>query len=184
MRGHGGFEHNRQSLRIVEELEEKYPGFRGLNLTWETREGLAKHQTTYDHPGRRKASCLKSPSLEAQVANLADELTYGSHDLDDGLEAGLLSETKLNREVQLFSEASRAVRAATRPICPDETRRHFIIRCLIDRQVRDVVETTEAAILASGVHSANDVRRQPPPPGRAQPPPPPIEPRTARLPPA
>jgi dGTPase len=159
MRGHGGFEHNRQSLRIVEELEEKYPGFRGLNLTWETREGLAKHQTTYDHPGRHKASCLKSPSLEAQVANLADELTYGSHDLDDGLEAGLLSETKLNREVQLFSEASRAVRAQ-HAVLPDETRRHFIIRCLIDRQVRDVVETTEAAILASGVQSANDVRRQ------------------------
>jgi dGTPase len=161
MRGHGGFEHNRQSLRIVEELEEKYPGFRGLNLTWETREGLAKHQTAYDHPGHRKSS-LKCPSLEAQIANLADELTYCSHDLDDGLEAGLLSETKLNREVTLFSEASRAVRAEHAHL-PDETRRYFIIRCLIDRQVRDVVETTEAAIFASGVKTADDVRRQPRP---------------------
>src|SRR5208283_1733525 len=159
MRGHGGFEHNRQSLRIVEELEEKYPGFRGLNLTWETREGLAKHQTAYDRPGRPAASALKSPSLEAQVANLADELTYCSHDLDDGLEAGLLSESKLNREVKLFSEAARAVRSGHADL-PDEIRRVFIIRCLIDRQVRDVVETTEAAILASGVRTADDVRLQ------------------------
>jgi dGTPase len=162
MRGHGGFEHNRQSLRIVEELEEKYPGFRGLNLTWETREGLAKHQTAYDQSGRRKAASRKSPSLEAQVANLADELTYCSHDLDDGLEAGLLSEAKLNREVKLFSEAARAVRAQHGRL-PDETRRGFIIRCLIDGQVRDVVETTEAAILASGVQTAADVRLQPRP---------------------
>jgi dGTPase len=159
MRGHGGFEHNRQSLRIVEELEEKYPGFRGLNLTWETREGLAKHQTPYDHPGRPKTASTKSPSLEAQVANLADELTYCSHDLDDGLEAGLLSEKKLIREVKLFSEAARAVKAE-HPGLPDQTRRSYIIRCLIDRQVRDVVETTEAAILASDVRSADDVRLQ------------------------
>ena len=118
MREHGGFEHNRQSLRIVEELEEKYPGFRGLNLTWETREGLAKHQTAYDHPGPRQGFSPKSPSLEAQIANLADELIYCSHDLDDGLEAGLLSEKKLNREVKLFAEAARAVAPGTRPICP------------------------------------------------------------------
>jgi dGTPase len=160
MREHGGFEHNRQSLRIVEELEEKYPGFRGLNLTWETREGLAKHRTPFDRPGRRHRFAAQSPSLEAQVANLADELTYCSHDLDDGLEAGLLSEKKLNRDVKLFSEASRAVRSEHGDL-PDETRRSFIIRCLIDSQVRDVVETTEAAILASGVRSADDVRLQP-----------------------
>ena len=178
MRDHGGFEHNRQSLRIVEELEEKYPGFRGLNLTWETREGLAKHETPYDHPGqsgrrpilrseategRPDATAPRhSPSLEAQVANLADELTYCSHDLDDGLESGLLSEKKLARDVKLFSEAARAVKAA-HPGLPDQTRRSFIIRCIIDRQVRDVVETTEAAIRDSGVHTAEDVRRQPRP---------------------
>ncbi len=162
MRDHGGFEHNRQSLRIVEELEEKYPGFRGLNLAWETREGLAKHQTAYDHPRHGPGFLPKSPSLEAQVANLADELTYCSHDLDDGLEAGLLSERKLRREVKLFAGAFRAV-ASEHPDLPDETRRYFIIRCMIDRQVRDVVETTEAAILASGVQSADDVRLQPHP---------------------
>jgi dGTPase len=162
MRRHGGFEHNRQSLRIVEELEEKYPGFRGLNLTWEVREGLLKHQTSYDQPGQRKGFSAKSPSLEAQIANLADELIYGSHDLDDGLDAGLLSEKKLMREVRLFADASHSVRQEHGEL-PAEIRRYFIIRCMIDLQVRDVVETSEAAILASGVRTADDVRRQPRP---------------------
>lgn len=162
MREHGGFEHNRQSLRLVEELEEKYPGFRGLNLTWEVREGLLKHQTTYDQPGQRKGFSAKSPSLEAQIANLADELIYGSHDLDDGLDAGLLSEEKLMRDVRLFADASRSVRKEHGGL-PAEIRRYFIIRCIIDLQVRDVVETSEAAILASGVKTADEVRKQPRP---------------------
>src|SRR5580692_13165677 len=95
MKGHGGFEHNQHSLRIVEELEQKYPDFPGLNLTWEVREGLAKHYTSYDHPGKRKDFAAKNASLEAQIANLADEITYYSHDLDDGLDSQLLSEKKL-----------------------------------------------------------------------------------------
>src|SRR5262245_62712163 len=78
MRQSGGFEHNRQSLRIVELLEQKYPGFPGLNLSWEVREGLAKHRTSFDHPARHAGFAAKSPSLEAQVANLADEITYYS----------------------------------------------------------------------------------------------------------
>jgi len=159
MKRHGGFEHNRQSLRLVEELEEKYPGFRGLNLTWEVREGLIKHQTTWDQPGPRAGFRAKCPSLEAQIANLGDELTYCSHDVDDGLEAGLLLEKKLAREVRLYADAVRQVRREHGEL-PDETRRYFVIRCLIDNQVRDVVETTEEAILASGVKSADDVRRQ------------------------
>jgi dGTPase len=162
MREHGGFEHNRQSVRIVEELEEKYPGFRGLNLTWEVREGLIKHQTSYDHPGLRQGFSAKSPSLEAQIANLADELIYGSHDLDDGLEAGLLSESNLRKEVRVFAAALRTMRRAHGDLVA-ETRRYFIIRCIIDSQVRDVVQTSEAAILASGVKTADDVRRQPRP---------------------
>src|SRR5215510_4241286 len=92
MKDHGGFEHNRQSLRIVERLEQKYPLFPGLNLTWEVREGLAKHRTTYDQPADRKGFERASASLEAQVANLSDEVTYYSHDLDDGVDSGLLSE--------------------------------------------------------------------------------------------
>src|ERR1051325_4882442 len=98
MRGHGGFEHNRQSLRIVEKLEQKYPGFPGLNLTWEVREGLMTHSR--GNPG----------SLEAQVANLADEIAYYSHDLDDGLESGLLSEKQLRRDVVVWGRADRQIR--------------------------------------------------------------------------
>jgi len=159
MRQHGGFEHNRQSLRIVEELEEKYPGFRGLNLTWEVREGLIKHQTSYDQPGLSKGFTAKSPSLEGQIGNLADELIYNSHDLDDGLDAGLLSEAELQKNVRVFAQALETVRQEHGEL-PDEVRRYFIIRCIIDDQVRDVVETSEAAILASGVKTADDVRRQ------------------------
>src|SRR5213082_848293 len=109
MENHDGFEHNRQSLRVVEELEQKYPGFPGLNLTWEVREGLAKHQTSYDQPGSRPGFEAKSASLEAQVANLSDEITYYSHDLDDGLDSGLLSEEQLNGKVRIWRQAAKTV---------------------------------------------------------------------------
>src|SRR5688572_7654129 len=92
MREHGGFEHNRHSLRIVEEIEQKYPTFPGLNLSWEVREGLLKHNRSYELPGKGRSFTAAHPSLEAQVANVADEIAYYSHDLDDGLEAGLLDE--------------------------------------------------------------------------------------------
>jgi dGTPase len=159
MRRHGGFEHNRQSLRIVEVLEQKYPRFPGLNLSWEVREGLAKHHTAYDHPDRRKGFLGKCASLEAQVANLADEITYYSHDLDDGVDSGLLSEQRLLREVRLWRRATRLVEREYGSL-PDECRRYFIIRCIIDLQVKDVVTRTERLIRAAGVQSADDVRRQ------------------------
>src|SRR5271155_4141194 len=110
MKGHGGFEHNQQSLRIVEQLEQKYPNFPGLNLSWEVREGLAKHHTAYDHPGRRKGFDAKNSSLEAQIANLADEITYYSHDLDDGLDSGLLSEKELAKNVRFWALAAKLVK--------------------------------------------------------------------------
>jgi dGTPase len=159
MKGHGGFEHNRQSLRVVEELEQKYPRFSGLNLTWEVREGLMKHHTAYDHPGQRKDFAAKSSSLEAQVANLADEITYYSHDLDDGLDSELLSEAQLGRRVRLWRHATRTVKREYGQL-PDECRRYFIIRCIIDLQVKDVVNTTEERIRAAGVASADEVRQQ------------------------
>ncbi|HYG22376.1 MAG TPA: deoxyguanosinetriphosphate triphosphohydrolase [Verrucomicrobiae bacterium] len=157
MKGHGGFEHNRHSLRIVEELEQKYPTFPGLNLTWEVREGLVKHYTAFDHPGRRKGFQAKNSSLEAQVANLADEITYYSHDLDDGLDSGLLSERDLAASVRLWADAAKHVRDAHGKL-PDECRRYFTIRTLIDMQVRDVVETSERLISKAGVRSADEVR--------------------------
>ncbi len=159
MKDHGGFEHNRQSLRIVEWLEQKYPQFAGLNLTWEVREGLAKHATSFDHPGQRQGFRARSPSLEAQVANLADEITYYSHDLDDGLTARLLSENQLRREVEAWRQAARRVTRQFGQL-PDESRRYYIIRCIIDDEVKDVVETSEAAIRMAGVKSADEVRLQ------------------------
>jgi dGTPase len=157
MKNHGGFEHNQHSLRIVEKLEQKYPRFAGLNLTWEAREGLVKHYTAYDHPSKQRGFEAKSSSLEAQVANLADEIAYYSHDLDDGLDSGLLSEAQLNREVRLWRQAARSVEREYGRL-PDECRRYFTIRCITDLQVKDVVNTTERLINEAGVTSADEVR--------------------------
>src|SRR5580692_1339294 len=157
MHGHGGFEHNHHSLRIVEELEQKYPKFPGLNLSWEVLEGLAKHYTSYDHPGKRKDFDAKNSSLEAQVANVADEITYYSHDLDDGLDSGLLSEKQLAANVRIFADAARFVRRQYGRLA-DESRHYFIIRTIIDMQIRDVVENSERLIQKAGVQSADAVR--------------------------
>ena len=157
MKGHGGFEHNQQSLRIVEELEQKYPDFSGLNLTWEVREGLAKHHTSYDHPGKRKGFDAKNSSVEAQIANLADEITYYSHDLDDGLESGLLSEKKLAANVRVWAHAAKLAKKEYGDLA-DETRRYIIIRTIIDMQIKDVVHTSEKLLAKARVKSADDVR--------------------------
>jgi dGTPase len=159
MKEFGGFEHNRQSLRIVEELEQRYPRFSGLNLTWEVRQGLAKHSPVRSHTGKRLGLAAKSPSLEAQVADLADEITYYSHDLDNGLDSGLLSEDELNRKVRLWRQATRTVESEYGRLA-DECRCYCIIRCITDLQVKDVVTTTERLIREAGVASADDVRRQ------------------------
>jgi dGTPase len=157
MKGHGGFEHNQHSLRIVEQLEQKYPNFPGLNLSWEVREGLAKHHTAYDHPGKRKGFAAKNSSLEAQIANLSDEITYYSHDLDDGLDSELLSEKKLAANVRVWAHAAKLVKKEFGNL-PDESRRYFTIRTIIDMQIRDVVENSERLIAKAGVRSADDVR--------------------------
>ena len=162
MKNHGGFEHNRQSLRVVELLEQKYPLFPGLNLTWEVREGLSKHlpfdtKTGSSGAVTHHASRITCPSLEAQVANLGDEITYYSHDLDDGITSRLLSEDQLDRDVRIWSEAARGVKRDYGSL-PDECRRYFIIRCIIDSQVKDVVHTTERNIAKAGVNTANEAR--------------------------
>lgn len=162
MQGHGGFEHNRQSLRVVEELEQKYPLFPGLNLSWEVREGLLKHHTAYDHPGTDCENEPTWPSLEAQVANLADEIAYYSHDLDDGLDSGLLGEKQLRAEVRLWSQATRTVEQQYGKL-PDECRRYFTIRCITDLQVKDVVTTTEELLGSLGVRTVEQVRLHPKP---------------------
>jgi dGTPase len=162
MKNHGGFEHNQQSLRIVEELEQKYPKFPGLNLSWEVREGLAKHHTAYDHPDQKKDFTAKNASLEAQIANLADEIAYYSHDLDDGLDSGLLLEKQLTTKVQVWADAARFVKKECGQL-EDECRRYFTIRTMIDMQIHNVVENSEKLIQRAGVKTADHVRRCPHP---------------------
>ncbi len=158
MRDHGGFEHNRQSSRVVDVLEAAYPQFPGLNLTFEVREGLQKHQTFYE-PASATEEKYKCPSLEAQIANLADETTYYSHDLDDAIDFAILSESQLE-EVAVWRGSHRAV--VSRYADAREPELHkLIIRDIIDVQVRDVITTSAKAIADSGAQSADDVRRQP-----------------------
>ncbi|MBW1679633.1 MAG: deoxyguanosinetriphosphate triphosphohydrolase, partial [Deltaproteobacteria bacterium] len=107
MENHGGFEHNLQSLRVVEKLEERYPMFPGLNLTWETREGLVKHTTPHDNPDPEILQDYdpeNRPTLEAQLIDFADEIAYNNHDIDDGLQSGLLDEEALREEGEVWAE--------------------------------------------------------------------------------
>ncbi len=158
MRDHGGFEHNRQSLRVVELLENAYPQFPGLNLTFEVREGLRKHQAFYDLPdlGSEKYRC---PSLEAQIANLADEITYYSHDLDDAVDFEILGSAQLE-ENNVWQRSHANVRQRY-PDAREPELHKLVIRDIIDVQVRDVVESSARALAQSGVQSADEVRQQP-----------------------
>jgi dGTPase len=157
MSDHGGFEHNRQSLRVVEVLESAYPQFSGLNLTFEVREGLQKHQAFYDPPtpSEEKYRC---PSLEAQIANLADEITYYSHDLDDAVDFEILSETQLAENT--VWEGSRHAVLSRYPEAREPELHKLIIRDIIDVQVQDVVTTSAKSIVDLGVQSADEVRKQ------------------------
>lgn len=160
MREHGGFDHNRQSLRVVELLEAGYPDFPGLNLTFEVREGLQKHEASYDWPGTGDAK-YHSPSLEAQVANLADEITYYSHDLDDAVDFEILSAAQLE-ENAVWRSSQESVMARY-PDVREPDLHKIIIRDLIDAQVRDVIATSAAAIAGAAIRSADEARRQPAP---------------------
>jgi dGTPase len=157
MRDHGGFEHNRQSLRVVELLENAYPDFPGLNLTFEVREGLQKHQAFYESPaaGADKYPC---PSLEAQIANLADEITYYSHDLDDAVDFEILTANQLSENV-VWQRSQRNV-LARYPDAREPDLHKLIIRNIIDRQVQDVVATSGESIAKVSAKSADDVRKQ------------------------
>jgi dGTPase len=160
MREHGGFDHNRQSLRVVELLEAVYPDFPGLNLTFEVCEGLQKHQESYAPlvAGEARYRC---PSLEAQIANLADEITYYSHDLDDAVDFEILTYTQL--EENAVWRGSLASVVASYPSVREPDLHKLVIRDIIDAQVRDVVTTSAEAIGEAGIGSADEVRRHPVP---------------------
>ncbi len=158
MQGEGGFDHNRQSLRTVDLLEEQYPGFRGLNLTSETREGILKHGCHWEHPVPVPAATAQ-PSLEAQVADAADEIAYTNHDLDDGLRAELLDLNMLD-DVVLWGETRHQV-TATLGDAPERVRRAQTIIALINRLVTDLVEVSASRLAAAGVESVEQVRATP-----------------------
>jgi dGTPase len=147
MREHGGFEHNRQSVRVVELLENPYPNFPGLNLTFEVREGLRKHEAL--------------PSLEAQIADLADEITYYSHDLDDAVDFQILTPNQL-AENEVWRSSERAV-LARYPDAREPELHKLIIRNIIDAEVQDVIATSARTIGHAGVRGPDDVRKQPQP---------------------
>lgn len=162
MRPYGGFEHNAQSLRVVDELEDKYASFRGLNLSFETREGILKHCSVarareLGDVGRRFIE-RQQPSLEAQLANLADEIAYNNHDIDDGLRAGLLTIEAL-REVPLFRRHHDVVLQAYGALRPKQER-HETIRRIMSTFVEDLTSTSAARIAAAGVAHVDEVRAQ------------------------
>lgn len=161
MRGQGGFEHNVQSLRIVDLIESKYPEFPGLNLSYEVLEGLRKHDQGYHRPayGDCVAESFVQPTLEGQVANVADEITYYSHDLDDGLESGLITVEQL-ADLEIWQTCCERVNTQFSHLTGDLYVR-YVIRILIDMQVERLVAETKRRITKANVQSADDVRRHP-----------------------
>jgi dGTPase len=171
MRDHGGFDHNRQSLRVVELLEEAYPDFPGLNLTFEVREGLKKHDKIYEFDptevsvgdethGRKTRESLgqyRFPSLEGQIADLADEITYYSHDLDDAVDFEILSPSQLEQN-EVWAASDERVRRR-HPEAREPELHKLIIRDIIDMEVQDVVSSSARAIAEARVGSADEVRR-------------------------
>jgi dGTPase len=155
MKDHGGFEHNKQTLRILELLEERYPGFPGLNLTWEVREGVIKHQQDSDARAPADYAPGESPTLEAQLVDFVDEIAYNNHDIDDGLASGMFTAESL-RSVGLFREAHDEVLAQG---ADERIMRHQVVRRIINRCIRDLLESTQRRIEDSGVQSVDDVRR-------------------------
>ena len=164
MRPYGGFEHNLQSLRVVDVLEQRYAAFDGLNLTFEAREGILKHCSPKNaralgDVGERFVK-RQRPSLEAQVANLADEIAYNNHDVDDGVRSGLLDMAQL-AEVTLFARHMKAV-LRQYPRVPAQRLRHETVRRIIDALVTDLMATSAANIRRHAPGSIEDVRHAPP----------------------
>lgn len=167
MAEHGGFEHNLQSLRVVDYLEHPYPPFRGLNLTFETREGLVKHSSLFDHPDGAATGHVQvgdllesgpSPSLEGQIASVADRIAYDCHDLEDAIGAGMVGEDDLKR-VELWRVSADPVRGAYPGASLAAIRRPILVN-MVDRVLRDVVAETADRIRRSGATEVGQVRRR------------------------
>jgi dGTPase len=155
MRDHGGFEHNRQTLRILEVLERRYPDFPGLNLTWEVREGIIKHRPDTDAVAPPEYAPGEAPTLEAQLVDYVDEIAYNNHDVDDGLASGMFTVEQI-RGVALYREAHDDARR--RGLADERIVRHHVVRWIIDHCVRDLIDASQAGLAAARVETVADVR--------------------------
>jgi dGTPase len=157
MEPYGGFDHNAQSLRTVDWIEVRYPNFRGLNLTFEVREGIIKHSEFKGRPAAAEFDPSLFPCLEAQIVDLADEIAYLAHDVDDGLKSQMLMVDDLNRS-RLFREAAAAAHEASPQAEPGVARYQTVIR-MIDAMVTDLVNNINAELERNSIRSVDDVRR-------------------------
>lgn len=156
MKDSGGFDHNRQSLRIVTDLEERYPDFPGLNLTWEVREGIVKHESEYDISDASDYNPDLRGHLEAQIANAADELAYTAHDLDDGLRSGMITPRMLEG-ITLWEILVKSVGWHGGQL--DDLSRHRLIRRLIGLEVTDLVTSTDQCLLENNIRSVEQLQK-------------------------
>jgi dGTPase len=156
MRPYGGFDHNAQSLRTIDWIENRYPNFRGLNLTFEVREGIIKHSHFQDRPAAQEFDPSTYPCLEAQIVDLADEIAYLGHDVDDGLKAGMLTIEELAQS-QVYRDANAPVRL----VAPLEVsiERYQTVRRIIDAMATDLVTNLDAEIQRAHIGSVDAVRR-------------------------
>ena len=159
MKEHGGFNHNQHSLRVVTQLENRYPDFPGLNLSWEVLEGMVKHETDYDIADAQDYDPELRGSLEAQIANVADELAYTSHDLDDGLRSGMISPSQLDG-IALWEIVNESI-GRRRSDTLDDLARHQIIRRLINFEITDLIQSIDRYLRKSNVCSSLELQKLP-----------------------
>jgi len=162
MKDFGGFEHNIQGLRVVDKLEKRYPDFNGLNLSYETREGIIKHKTEYDNPFIKRSLEFpenESSTLEGQIVNIADEIAYNSHDLDDGLKSEFITLEQLN-DIPIWKEIYEHFDTVLKTDNKEIVKRKTI-RNLIGIQIKDVVENSAQKIKVSNISKLEDVRKNP-----------------------
>ena len=159
MKEHGGFNHNQHSLRVVTQLENRYPDFPGLNLSWEVLEGMVKHETDYDIADAQDYDPELRGSLEAQIANVADELAYTSHDLDDGLRSGMISPSQLDG-IALWEIVNESI-GRRRSDTLDDLARHQIIRRLINFEITDLIQSIDRYLRKSNVSSSLELQKLP-----------------------
>lgn len=157
MQSEGGFNHNRHALRVVDQLEQRYPGFLGLNLSWEVRESIVKHYGRYDEPDLVQFEPEVPATLEAQLADIGDSLAYDSHDLDDGLRSGVLNFEQL-REIDIFTRAEQRVRQQHGEDLPMRVLVARTISGVIADQINDLVETSLQRISSQNIDSVEAVR--------------------------